>query len=160
MKTETPALVEQIETSHEKQASKERSWIFFLVFCCSSNMLSRWFRLYRFASGVGLLFGACLKITAATLARLPIAVSSLQLTIFTSSRFFTNWFSNTSRPLISWGSVFSGSTPANKIWDLQFFLVIFNYRCHSHMTGWPTTSALAWVSWKSAGRRLSVCFFF
>ena len=41
-----------------------------------------------------------------------------------------------------------------------FFLVIFNYRSFSPVTGWPTTSALVWltqVCWLPC--RLSVCFF-
>ena len=33
----------------------------------------------------------------------------------------------------------------------HFFLVIFNYCSPSSVTGWPTTSALAWVTQRSAG---------
>ena len=36
----------------------QRPWIFFLVFCCSSNVLIRWFHLYRLESSVRPLFGA------------------------------------------------------------------------------------------------------
>ena len=41
-------------------------------------------------------------------------------------------------------SISSGSTPTQKIWDIQiFFLVIFDYHGHSPVTGWPATSALS-----------------
>ena len=79
-----------------------------------------------------------------------------------------SWVSNSIYPLTSvWCqkadiSVSVGFTQAKKIWDLRFFiLVIFNYRSHSPVTGWPKTSALVRVTQKTAGRsyRLSVCFF-
>ena len=43
----------------------------------------------------------------------------------------------------------------------RFFLVIFNYCGHSPMIGWPTTSALAWVTERSTdlSHRLCVWFF-
>ena len=43
-----------------------------------------------------------------------------------------------------------------------FFLVLFNYCSHYHLTGWPTTSVLVWVTHRLAGlfRRLCICFFF
>ena len=41
-----------------EREGKYRSWIFFLIFCCSSNLLVRWFRLHSCAFGVGPLFGA------------------------------------------------------------------------------------------------------
>ena len=53
MKTESATLAVQIETTcHEEKESRDRPWTFFLVFCCSSNVPVRWFRLHRFAFGV------------------------------------------------------------------------------------------------------------
>ena len=53
MKTESPALAEQRETRcHDEKESRDGPWIFFLLFCCRSKVLVRWFRLHRFASGV------------------------------------------------------------------------------------------------------------
>ena len=51
-------------------------------------------------------------------------------------------------------SVSDVSTPAQKIWTppLSIFLSHFNYCSHSPMTGWPTTSALAWLTQRSTGR--------
>ena len=76
MKTESPALAGQRETTcHEEKESRDRRWIFFLVFYCSSNMFVRWFRFRRFVSGVSPLFRAHLKMGAATLGPPHIAVS-------------------------------------------------------------------------------------
>ena len=55
------------------------------------------------------------------------------------------------------GSVSGSSTPAQKMWYSRFFLVSFNYRCYSPVTGLSTTSALTWLTQGSTDR--SVCFF-
>ena len=120
-----------------ERVSRHRPWIFFLVFCCSSSMLVRWFCLHRFSSGVTLLFGAYSKMGASIFVCLYISLSRLQLE---SSRQAAP--SNPSRRLTSaWCqrediSVSGGSIPVQ-----IFFLVILNCRSHSLVTGSSTTSA-------------------
>ena len=41
-----------------------------------------------------------------------------------------------------------------------FFLVMFNYHSHSLVTGWPTISALAWVTQRSGGCSHRFCLLF
>ena len=43
-------------------------------------------------------------------------------------------------------------TSPSQLSNPSFFLVIFNYRDHSPVTGWSTTSALAWLT----GRQIAV----
>ena len=77
MKTESPALAGQRETTcHEEKESRERPWIFLLVFCCSFIVLVRWFRLYSCASGVRSLFRAHSKMAADTFDYLHIVLTS------------------------------------------------------------------------------------
>ena len=87
--------------------------------------------------------------------------------VFLWSRLLADKLSNPSRPLTSAKyrrediSISGCSTPAQNIWDFQFFLVIFNSRSHSFVIDWTSTNALAWltlVSWLL--RKLFLCFFF
>ena len=62
----------------------------------------------------------------------------------------------------SWGGQISFSTTshlARKIWNHRFFfyLVIFNYCCHSPVTGWPTTSVLSRLTQGSTGHSFTLC---
>ena len=119
---------------------EHRPWIFFLVFCCNANVLVCWFRLC-WVSDVRPLFGAHPKIRAVIFISLYIFVAGVQL--FSLSRYVSqpNKLLNPSRSLtFVWcrrEDIFV-STPVLKI-----FLVIFNYRRHSLVIGWSTTSALA-----------------
>ena len=80
-KTESTVLSEQ--KKHVMRRQRAETWLeFFLIFCC--NVTVRWFRLHSCASGVRLLFGPHPKMGAVTFGCLHIAVSSLQLTVFTS----------------------------------------------------------------------------
>ena len=128
--------------SWEERKSWHKPIIFFLVFCFSYNMLVRWFRLYKFASCVRPLLGTHPQnwarkflsiLTSSWLVFSPrfyIFVSSCLLTSKSKLSFYFCLVSTRGT------SVSDGFSPAQKIWDLRFFLVIFNYRSHSPVTGW------------------------
>ena len=134
-----------------EREGRHRLWISFLVFCCSSNMLVCWFCLHSCTSGVRPLFRGYTKMGAILL--------SLHLWGWCSSvrLYLINSLSQlTFKP--KWSSYFhlvSGREEHNCFhWfhtcteDLRppgIFLVIFNYRSHSPMTG-RSTSALAWLT--------------
>ena len=75
--TEPTALARQREITCPEERS-HRPWIFFLVFCCSSNVLVCWFRLYSCTS-VGRFFGAHPKIGLVIFTRLYNLVTGVQL---------------------------------------------------------------------------------
>ena len=152
MKTESPALAEPKETRREEKKSRDRPWIFFLVFCCSSSMFVYWLRFHR------CMFGAS-PFSDPTPKRGPQLATVFTLSwlvftcVFTLSCLRAKWRSNPCRPFISAGcprkniSVSGGSSPAQRIWDLPFFFFFFShFRSHSPVTGWPTTNALAWLT--------------
>ena len=84
--------------------------------------------------------------------------------VFTSSHLSVNWLSKPSHPLLPLVvpeggiSVFVNSTSAQKFETPGFFIVIFNYRSHSPMTGWPTTNA--WLTWLFVDALSAFSFFF
>ena len=145
MKIESPMFAGQREiTCHGERKRRNRHWIFFLVFCCSSNILVCWFHLHSCASGVRPLFRAYSKIGAA------ISV------IFTSSWLVFNCclylIMSPSQPTLKpeWSPYFclvlEGGTYLFPVVPLLrrrsgtpcvFFLVIFNYHSHTCVTGWP-----------------------
>ena len=76
IKPQSPALAGQKETTcHEEKESRDKPWIFFLVFFCCSNVLISWFRLHRFVSHLRFLFGAHPKMGAAIFAYLHIVLA-------------------------------------------------------------------------------------
>ena len=98
MKTETLALAGQRETiCHEEKESRDRPWIFFLVFCCCSNML---ISLVFFFTGSHLVWDPLSELTSkwgpANFGRLHMALSSHYHVTSTSHQ-----LSNLSRPLTS-----------------------------------------------------------
>ena len=98
MKTEFPMFTGQRETiCYKKKISRDRPWIFFLVFCCSSNMLIRWFHLYRLMSGVRPPFGAHPKVGAATFNYLHVVLDSVHLCLY----LFTSQSQLTFKPELS-----------------------------------------------------------
>ena len=58
--------------------------------------------------------------------------------------------------LCYWGEEYNGfrcfHTCAKNMEPWSFFRVIFNHHRHSPVTGWPTTSALAWLTQGSTAR--------
>ena len=66
----------------EEKEIRDKSWIFFLVFCCSSNVFFRWLRLHSYISGIRSLFGAHPKIGASTFGCLHIIWSSTGLIVY------------------------------------------------------------------------------
>ena len=165
MKVDSIAFSGQREkTCQEEKESRDRPWIFFLVFCCSSTMLVLWFRFHRFASGVRPPFRSLPK-NGATIFVCPyISVACVQLTVFTSSRQATNSL----KPSAYLCLVLEGGPYPFPVVPLLrrrfgifgFFPVICNYRSHLPVIDWPTTRALAWIIQRSAGLspRLYVCF--
>ena len=152
MKPETTWAGQRKTMSWGGKKSTDRPWIFFLFFCCNSSMLVRWFRLYRFTSGVKPLFEAHSQNVASKFSSILTfswLVFNSRLYFFTSGCKLT--FKHESPAYFSLvleeGSYPSPLViPAQKIWDIWIFLIIFNYRSHSPVTGWPTTSALASVT--------------
>ena len=91
MKTELTALASQREIKCcEKKI--DRPLIFFLVLCCSYNILVCWFHPHCCTSGVKPLFRACLKMEQAPFSSLHLAISGLQLTVFTLSHLAAHSF--------------------------------------------------------------------
>ena len=73
-------LVSQSETKcHEERKGRHRPWFIFLVFCCSSNVLVRWFRLHNCESGVRPFSRALPKMGAIIFVSLYIVVADVQL---------------------------------------------------------------------------------
>ena len=106
------------------RVGRHRPWIFFLFFVCSPNEFVRWFRLYKFTSGLRPLFRAHTKMEATAFNYLPIVLASVHSRLYL---FFlaTNSLSNPSLPLNSaWCRREDISTPAQNIWDFRFFLAI------------------------------------
>ena len=100
-------------------------WIFFLVFCCSSNVFVRWFWHHICAFSVRLFF----KVWAFNFLlsiNLPCRGSTR---VFTSSHRIANFQTQVVTLLLPVAerniSVSAGSTPMQKILDFHFFLVIF-----------------------------------
>ena len=120
---------------------------YILLFWCSSKMFVVRFRLHSWASCVSHFSELTTKrrpyfsslFTSSWLVfncYLSLVISSIQLTFKPES---SAWCRRGGGISIS-----SGSTPTQKIWDIQiFFLVIFDYHGHSPVTGWPATSALS-----------------
>ena len=80
MKTEFLALAGQREQQVMRRKGEQTKTLKFLsVFSCSSNMLVCWFRLHRFVSGVGPLFGAHPKNGAVIFVLLYFIVADVQL---------------------------------------------------------------------------------
>ena len=125
---------------------RDRTWIFFLLFCSSSSVLVRWFRLHSCASGVTPFWGYIQNETA-VFVYIYIVFSWCSVLVTAPSQLTFK----PEVPLLPPGvggrniSVSDGSTSTRKIWELQFFKVIFDYRSHSLVTGWPRLSALAWL---------------
>ena len=142
-----------------RKKGRGRLWIFFLVFCCSSNVLVRWFRHHSCASGVWHLFRAhrskgSRNFLLSSHCPGKSLLSSLPRHVSEPTYFQTLTSTWCHRVDIS---VSGCSTPAHKIWDLWVFSNHFDYRRHSPETPWPTTSAwLTQVSWLP--RRLCLLF--
>ena len=105
---------------------ENRYRIFFLIFCCISNMLVRWV-----ASSLRPPLEYISKIGACKLSSPNIFVASIQLSLpHVSSLTTQKYESSPTFHLVSmWGTSASiDSAHAYKnFWDLQFSLVIFNY---------------------------------
>ena len=83
-----------------ERESKHKPWIFFTVFCSSSNILIRFFCLHRVASIVRPFFGAHPQNGSLKLFSPYVFVASVPLTVFSSSRPLANSL-KPSRPLPS-----------------------------------------------------------
>ena len=163
MKTELPALVGQREKnmSWGERESRYRPWIFFLVFCCSSNVLIRWFRVHGCTSGMRILFGVNPKMKLVFFASLYISLADVQLLVLPHRISQSTNFQPRVVPLFPPGvvrrnqSVSSGSTPAQNTLDLCFFffLVIFLITVVIH----PWLAALQQVLWPES-REVSLAF--
>ena len=136
--------------SRGERESRHRPWILFLVFCCSSDVFVRWFCLYSCASGLRPLFELHHKIGLVTFVRLHIFVGWVQLSSLPRHVSQLTDFQNRVAPVLpsvvsEWRNIpfIRFHICAEYLWLLGFFVVIFNYRSHSSVTGWPITSALA-----------------
>ena len=125
--------------------------MFLQIFYCNFNLLVRWFRHHRYASGVRLSFRAHPKMGAATFNYLPIVLACNQSRhyLITSSSHLT--FKPEASPyfrLVSVGGLIRFSLFHTCVEHLgpPGFLVIFNYHIPLPVTGWPTTSYLAWLT--------------
>ena len=65
-----------------ERKSRHKPWIFFLVFCCSCNMVVHWFHLHSCTSSRGPLFGAHPKMRAATFGFLHIVLASVHCCLY------------------------------------------------------------------------------
>ena len=127
MRAESPLLAGKRKHVMRRKREQTQSLNFLSVFFWFSYMLVLWFHLHRFASGVRPLFGG-------PNFRLSLYFRGWCTTcVSTSSLPTANPLSIPNRPLLLPGSrgrsisLSAGSTPAQKIWDLQFF-VFFNCR--------------------------------
>ena len=98
---------------------------FFLVFCCSSNVLVRWFRLHWCASGVRPLFGAHLTMGATIFVSLYIFVAGVQLSSLPRHVSQTTNFQTRVVPLLPSGVVGRNISVSS---CSPLFLIIFDYR--------------------------------
>ena len=107
---------------------------------------------------MGAAFFVCLHIFVA-----DVQIASLPLRVHLLSHFQTRVVFLLPPPLVSEGgpnTLLVIPHLRRRFGTSSFFLVIFNYRSHSPVTGRPTTSALAWFIQKLAGhfRRLYESF--
>ena len=147
MKAESTMLAIQGETTcHKKREWWEQSQtfqFFFLVFCCRSN--PKWGP--KFSS----LF---------TLSLAGVQLSSLPHNVSQPTNFQTKVV-----PLLLRG-IRGSKYPFSVVLHLHRRFkttVFFNYRSHSPVTVWPTTSVLAWlthVSWLSADSQSAFSYYF
>ena len=117
-------------------------------------MFLRWFRLHTFASGPHF----CLFL------HFPILASTDYLYLIVSG-----WYVTFKNEASAYFRSVSEEGPLSFRWfhtrveDLgpPVFLGLFNYRSHSPVAGWPTTSTWAWVTQRSGDlfRRLCVLLF-
>ena len=157
MKTKSPALAGQNETTcYVKKKSRDRPWIFFLFF---------FFFFFFFFVVLKYLSAGIISI-AARLVWDPFSeltpklgqnfssliIFSCSTAVFISSHLSGKWLSNPSYSLMftyCWSEepiCFQRfHTCAEGVGPPVYFPVIFNYRSHLPVTGWPTTSALAWL---------------
>ena len=135
-------------------------WIFILVFCCSSNVVVRWFRLLSGTSGVWP-FSELTPKWGPNFGLSSHCPGLWSLSSFLCHVSEPNNFQTFVVAYFCQEGTYPFSMVANqRIFRIsEFFLVIFVYCCHS--PSWPTSSALAWflrVNWTF--RRLYVCFSF
>ena len=167
MKAESTVLVGQKEITcqEEKIEGKRRPWIFFLVF---------WYRTCLFAylvfAGLHLMWvplrsspqngGSNFRLSSHCRHKCSLMSSSRRISKPTNFQI---------QVLFLLPPGVGGRTHPFRLFHTEsemfgpsgfFFLVIFNYCSHSLLTDWPTTTASARVTQKSAGRsrRISVCF--
>ena len=119
------------ENREKEREGRQRPWTNFPAWCCSRNALFHWFRRHNCVSGVRQLFDAHLIMVLVIFVCLYIISDKCSFLIFTSSRLLANRLSNRSHPLTSaccvWGgnvSFSSCSSPAQKIWNPQFFFLV------------------------------------
>ena len=143
MKAESTELAGQKETAyHEEKVSKDRHWIFFLLFCCSSTGLVCCFRLHWFASGVKSLFRRSPQMETTTFDSLHIVLASVhsRLSLVTSPNKLTFKHELSAYfHLMSEGGHFRFRwfrTCAEYLRPPNFFLVIFNYCSYSPVRRW------------------------
>ena len=175
MKAESTALASQRDTTcqegiwidREREGeSRHRPWIFFLVFCCSSNVFVSVFRRISCESGVTP-FERSPENGAGNFRPVSHFSGECLTVVFSSTRLPANTFQLKFSPYFRLLSE-RGTYPFSVVPHMLrrsgtplIFLVIFNYRCHSAVTGWPTMGAFAWLtqfSWLFCS--VSVCFFF